>query len=115
MQNPTAHRLRGTIHREDTMRRDHRHISSHLEDIMDLKEDISSRVMDLDIIRNKDRTDLRAATMVGVVDQVGLWRRCWLVWRVVVVWMLVCSFKRLYRRGAGPWNCSEWRDDGEVK
>lgn len=45
----------------------------------------------------KDRGTGRreAIMMTGGVDQVGLWRRCWLVWRVVVVWMLVCCFKGL--------------------
>ena len=38
----------------------------------------------------------------------GLRRRCWRVWRVVVVWMLVCCFKRgMGREGIG-WVRKDW-------
>ena len=34
----------------------------------------------------------------GAGAGMGLWRRCWRVWRVVVVWMLVC-FSRCWIGG----------------
>jgi len=50
------------------------------------KEDIIT----VDMRRGMDLKD--STWMIGGVGVRGSWRRCWLVWRVVVVWMLVCCF-----------------------
>ena len=48
------------------------------------------------IIHSRDRWDRREDIMMIDGEGVqGLWRQCWLVWPVVVVWMLVCCFKML--------------------
>lgn len=45
------------------------------------------------IIPNRDHMDLRVVIMMIDEEGVVSWRRCWLVWLAVVVWMLVCCFK----------------------
>jgi hypothetical protein len=46
------------------------------------------------IILSRDRMDNKEAIMIiDGAEAVVSWRRCWLVWRAVVVWMLVCFFK----------------------
>jgi hypothetical protein len=71
------------------MRRARRCISS-------LKEDTTDRKGSPGIIHSRDRMDRREDIMMIDGEGVrGLWRQCWLVWRVVVVWMLVCCFKAL--------------------
>lgn len=37
--------------------------------------------------------DLRVVIMMIDEEGVVSWRRCWLVWLAVVVWMLACCFK----------------------
>jgi hypothetical protein len=41
--------------------------------------------------------------MIGGEGAVALWRQCWRVWPVVVVWMRVCYFKD-----------TGWRNDTEM-
>lgn len=44
--------------------------------------------------------DLRVSMwMIGGAEAVGLWRRCWRVWRAAVAWMRVC-----YSKGKGSRN-----------
>lgn len=62
------------------------------KEVMDHREDI---IMG-DMRRGMDRRD--SIWMIDGEAVVGLRRHCWLVWRVVVVWMLVCCFK-LEERG----------------
>lgn len=45
------------------------------------------------IILNRDHMDLRVVIMMIDEEGVVSWRRCWLVWLAVVVWMLACCFK----------------------
>ena len=48
-----------------------------------------------DIIRSRDRIRSRAGIMTIDGEEVmASLRRCWPVWRVVVVWMLVCCSRR---------------------
>jgi len=56
-----------------------------------------------DIIMGDMRRVMDHRDSIWMIDgegAVGLRRRCWLVWRVVVVWMLACCFK-LRCRGGG--------------
>ncbi|KAF8846872.1 hypothetical protein BDZ45DRAFT_370467 [Acephala macrosclerotiorum] len=82
------------VRRWDTLSRDR---MGHKE-VTDPKEDIIMEGMHLGM----DRRD--SIWMIGGVGVRGLWRLCWLVWRVVVVWMLVCCSRcsRLWGLG-GEW------------
>jgi len=77
------------------MRRARRCISSRADMVSRdmVREDITGKDSQ-DIIRSRDRMGRQGVIMmIDGVDQMGSWRRCWRVWRVVVVWMLVCCFK----------------------
>jgi len=60
---------------------------------MDRREGMGHRVVIImgGMHRVMDHRD--SIWMIGGVGLVGLWRRCWRVWRVVVVWMLVYCFR----------------------
>ncbi len=61
---------------------------------MDRREGITMAVM-------RRGMDPKDSTWIIGEEEAASWRLCWRVWRVVVVWMLVCCSRRAWILDAG--------------